>query len=186
MNPAKFENIKDLINGICERHNNGLADMLVFKNDTNIDVIVLNNCVIRFYSPDNYNSKLPILNRLNENNNLERILENNMVIIDEQPSYGYTVSEILTPLINSDNEFQIEITPERKEALIEQINQALGFLHQNNILHNDVSIDNIGFRESDQSFVLFDFGASKIVEDTRLLDSDFQSFHRSLRFHRLI
>ncbi|BAQ61112.1 high-affnity carbon uptake protein Hat/HatR [Geminocystis sp. NIES-3708] len=54
------------------------------------------------------------------------------------------------------------------KALLINILNVLKFVHQNNIIHRDIKPENIIRRREDNNLFLVDFGASKVVENSRL------------------
>ena len=128
------------------------------------------------YSKETWENKKEIFKVLNNNNYLEKILE---AKVSDEHNFGYVVSEKLVPLIDNkgNKTFDFNI-----EQLKENVKDAINYLHQFKILHNDVSVDNTGYRPSDNSYVLFDFGLSKIVSDDKieLLQLDYDSLDFSL------
>jgi len=66
-------------------------------------------------------------------------------------------------------------------------NNALNYLKEHNWTHGDVSIDNIGFDEETNNYVLFDFGFSKYFENLDDLEKavihDMNKFKNSIKFN---
>ena len=65
------------------------------------------------------------------------------------------------------------------------IQNALDYLHSKKILHNDVRLDNIGFRPGDGNFVLFDVEGAAFTDDPSRYRDDLIDFETSIRFHKL-
>lgn len=168
--------IRKLLNSLVKKYNQNDYVVEIFKNDTNVDVIILKHCVIKLYNKNNWNQKKEIFKVLNNNNYLEKIIE---AKISDEFNFGYVVSEKLVSLINQEGNKIFEFN---LDQLKENVQNALNYLHQFKILHNDASVDNTGYRPSDNSYVLFDFGLSKIVSEDNidLLQSDFDNLNNSL------
>jgi hypothetical protein len=66
--------------------------------------------------------------------------------------------------------------------LLWDIGKALTGLHQNNILHGDCRLDNIGIYEG--NFVLFDFDGSRVSDlEEDIFYKDFYDFKKSIEFN---
>ena len=153
-----------------------------FKNDK-IEVFVFDTFVIRFYDCIFLEKQKAIFEIQNQHPNLERIYQAKECL---DSSFGYIVSEKLVPLVNS--QLRIDrtvVNPDNLDKLKDDITKALSFLHSKGIRHKDARLDNIGFRPSDGTFVLFDFEGSGFEVDERLFEDDFTDFFDSIKFHRL-
>lgn len=65
--------------------------------------------------------------------------------------------------------------------LLWDIGKALTFIHKLDIVHKDVSIDNIGYYNN--KFILYDYDSSNIeIDDNNLVIEDYKSFIRSICF----
>lgn len=84
--------------------------------------------------------------------------------------------------INSFDKDKIEkIINDNIFKLLWDISKCLYGLHQNNISHGDVRIDNIGI--SNNNFILFDFDGSNIFEPDYDYSKDVSDFLRSIQFN---
>lgn len=191
-NPDKLNLIRKLFNSLLSRFNNDKYTLEIYKNDTNAEVFILDDCVVRFYKCSFINNKRNIFELLNANPYLEKILEAKYC---EEFDFGYIVSEKLIPLIisNSNSLILNDVikTNINVDKLKTNINDALNFLHANGIKHTDSRLDNIGYRKSDDSYVLFDLegansildGNSKFIEEQKKGDKNM--FLSSIEFHGL-
>jgi hypothetical protein len=184
--------IRKLFNRLLNRFNNDKHTLEIYKNDTNAEVFILDDCVIRFYKCSFINNKRNIFELLNGNSHLEKILEAKYC---EEFNFGYIVSEKLIPLIISKSNLLILNDVIKTEINVDKlktnIDEALNFLHANGIKHTDSRLDNIGYRKSDDSYVLFDLegadfildGDSKFIEEQK--KGDKYMFLSSIEFYEL-
>lgn len=172
------------------------------KADTGgIFVLVTNKYVVKLYSSRKYNKIVYIYDTLLSTNydfsNIEIInyyysVDNGIVIHDTYHSTQHiigkssiraTINELLIPIFYFTEKINtnIEWNKDTTKKFFLDIAKALIELHKNGIVHGDTNPDNIGYRESNNNFVLFDFGDSIIYEtDSRLYLSDVNRFLTSI------
>ena len=130
---------------------------IITKEDMNFKVFVLSNCVIKICLTDLYYKKYEqiykIIINLNHKN-LEKIYE-----IFDTGKYTIIISKKIIPLfVNSSLNPILNIE-------IEEINFMIGSLineiNQNGLYHNDIRVDNMGYDQYTQEYILFDFDKSK-------------------------
>lgn len=150
------------------------------KDDAGVFVLVTNKYVIKLYSDQRYSIITNIYHRLlaggYQFNNIEKIyyyysvkdgkvIHDTYSIIPNHDDINSTINELLIPI------FRIEMgniisniiwDGDMVKKFLVDISNALFVLHTNNIIHGDATPDNVGFRYSDNNFVLFDFGNSII------------------------
>jgi len=185
-NPSqeKVSLIRIIFNSLLAKHNQDSYTLELYKNDTGAEVFVFENCVVRFYDYQYLKLKEEIFSKLSGSNYLEKILETKFC---DDLEFGYIVSEKLVPLVNA-VDYNLELNkeivrPDNIDKLTSDITQGLKYLHSNNIRHGDSRLDNIGFRPSDNSFVLFDLEGASYITQYKSASQDFDMFKGSLRFH---
>ena len=182
--PEKLNLVRTVFNSLLAKYNNNAYSIELYKNDTSAEVFVFENCVIRFYDCEYLKSKKEIFSKLSGSKYLEEILEAKYC---DDLEFGYIVSEKLVPLVNTvgyDLKLNREIVkPEIIAKLISDVTQGLEYLHRNNIRHGDSRLDNIGFRPSDNSFVLFDLEGASYITQYKPASEDFDMFRGSLNYH---
>jgi hypothetical protein len=168
--------IKEYFKDIIEKYNNN-ADLNHFDNkithdldDSNIEfsksntglTIILKNCVIRIIKYERYNKLKKLYDALSQErtgdnikyNNFERIYKiYNLDIFN----IAIIVSEKVVSIKSYDGE---KIKPEFKpniKNIIESIKISRKYIHELGYLHNDLSLDNTGYRLSDKKFIVYDF-----------------------------
>lgn len=159
-NSEYLETIYLLFRDVLIKYNEMNSNVLYVKSNAGL-TIVLSNCVMRFISNDSYNKLKPLYEKLvlprdfnPQYNHFEKIHQ-----IYNYSDYGFVciVSEKLTSVKTFDG---LHVKPRFSELLdiiFDSISEARNILHSIGYLHNDLSLDNTGFRESDKKFVIFDF-----------------------------
>ncbi len=149
-----------LFRDILIKYNGMNSNILYVKSNAGL-TIVLTNCVMRFISNDSYNKLKPLYDKLvllrdinSQYNHFEKIYQ-----IYNYLDYGFVcvVSEKLTSVKTFDGLHVKSRFTEQLDIIFDSISEARNTLHSIGYLHNDLSLDNTGFRESDKKFVVFDF-----------------------------
>jgi|TARA_Y100000310_G_C20647884_1_gene797671 hypothetical protein len=186
MNIEKWNHIRNILNKLIYEYNSGLSDIEIFKNATNIDVLVLEKCVIRLFSSD----KLSLVHqKLFEIRNDSKHLEHFFTHSTSEDPVSYIVSEKLIPLMREDLEEKKHhrVSGEISiDVLCAEVFEALTYLHKNGIQHSDAKIENIGIRPTDGSFVFFDLQCvlvPGVTEREKTVETDFKDFIISLKGH---
>lgn len=146
------------------------------KDDAGIFVLVTNRYVIKIYNEKTYIKLVNIYNKLwsvNQGNifdHIEKIyyyfsIVNGIIIHDtyfnnimNEGTGHLTINELLVPLFPQFNKSNITWDYSNTKKLLIDVSLGLIELHKLNIIHGDSTPDNIGLRESDNNFVLYDFG----------------------------
>jgi len=151
-----FTQINTQINNLLIKYDCN-PNILHFKEDVDL-IIVFEKIVIKIF---NITKNKNIFELYNEIIGIKSVYLENIyeaICINNLDLLFVVSKKIISPVdptkINID-QAQIKI----------DIYQALTHLTNNNILHNDVSMDNIGFDCDTNNYVLFDFAGSKIVDD---------------------
>ena len=79
-----------------------------------------------------------------------------------------------------ENNIELSKNNDNNNNLINQIDCAINYLHQNNIIHGDLYAHNIIYNKQNNHPVLTDFGASFIISDKILLDEFIKIEKRAL------
>ena len=159
------------------------------KNETNIEqakqhrimTIVLSNCVIRIIPLKMYFDLKILYDQLiledNKWDNFEKIYR---IYISEEFSLAIIVSEKLEILLeNSDHGLELkEKFRDKKDKIFNSLKESRALLQSINIVHGDLSIDNTGFRQSDNKFVIFDFDYARFKENPKDDDAKIRRFER--------
>jgi hypothetical protein len=159
--PEFFQSIYSLFKEILIKFNKDDYDILYVKANIGL-TIVLANCVIRFMSLNLYSKLENLYNILSKPRTLEledydcfeRIYQIYNFI---QYNFVCIVSEKLTSVKTFDGLCVRPIFSECLDLIYDSISNARELLHFNGFLHNDLSLDNTGFRDSTGQFVVFDF-----------------------------
>jgi hypothetical protein len=159
--PEFFQSLYSLFTDILIKFNKNDSDVLYVKANIGL-TIVLTNCVIRFMSLDSYlklENLYTILSKprtleLKDYDCFERIYQIYNFI---QYNFVCIVSEKLTSVKTFDGLSVRPIFSECLDLIYDSISNARELLHFNGFLHNDLSLDNTGFRDSTGQFVVFDF-----------------------------
>ena len=140
---------------------------------------------------------------------ISKIIKNPMITVrnfDKENNYNYKFTNNIVPFeryLPTDNIIiwkKIKplniIKPEEIPLFIQKniykilwdIGKAIVGLHNNYIIHGDISIDNIGiYREnnymSEYKFVLFDFDASRNFFNYDDFSNDYHRFYKSIKYH---
>ena len=152
----KIINFEEILSNINETYNRNFTTLYSYKDDTNIIVIVLDYCVIKIYKKNHYDKVKSVIQL--EDINIEKCL-----FIQEYDNIVFVVTEKINIFLNSYGELNSLPQKVIKEDLYNQISLALSKIHKIGYIHNDVSLDNIGYKFIDgkYTFVIFDFGASR-------------------------
>jgi serine/threonine protein kinase len=176
----QYIKINEDINIILSKYYNDtdIIEKKFLKEDM-IFVLVLDKITIKIYPFDKFNKLRGLYTILlqNECNNLEHIYE---IMENEELQYSIVVSKTIEPIKSSSNQGSQRVLNE-DNMNNDIINGALKYLHDNNWIHNDVNLDNIGYDIDKQSFVLFDFEKSyyKEIIDEESKNKDIQKIRRS-------
>ena len=153
--------IKEYFKHIIENFNSNDSNIEFAKSNTGL-IIILKNCVIRIIKYERYTKLKKLYDALSQDrtgdnikyDNFERIYKIynldifNIVII---------VSEKVISIKSYDGEIiKSEFKPNIRN-IIESIKISRQYIHELGYLHNDLSLDNTGYRLSDKKFIIFDF-----------------------------
>ena len=165
-NYQNFHQINLLLNEILIKYNEDQHSFVSFKNDGLI-VLVFKNICIKVFSKENIIprniDRLYNLLKKNESPYLEKI---NEIISEDQLNIFIVISKTVDT-----QKFKDRL--ENDSSIIkEDIQNALIYLKNNNWTHYDARIDNVGFDQELNNYVLFDFDMSKYNEDSILLNNN--------------
>lgn len=173
-----FIEINIIINNIHILYNKSdITDYnIVLKEDMNIKVFVLSNCIIRICLTTIYDKFYIciykyIIDLLHPN--LEHIYN-----IYHTTKYVIIVSKSIIPLV-IDNRINPLHVPDFK-LIREQMNNLIKLFIKDGYSHNDVRIDNIGYDSENNLYVLFDFdkfNKSNNNNDLYLLDKSIHYYN---------
>lgn len=156
------------------------SNLHMFKSDTKGLVMVLDHCVVRTYRTQLF-LKIRPLYRL-RNPYLEKCLMSKQL-----DHVGLFVCKKIQPLMDTsdyDNvRLSLKLTPALFEQLLQDVEKAISKIHSYGYCHNDISLDNTGYDNETQTFVVFDFDAATrqtIFQRDRLC-LDRSSWERSLK-----
>lgn len=128
-------------------------------------------CVVKHFSPKAtdlntlsharrlFETEAKVLNRLGNHDRVPRLLAH----FEEDQNF-YLVQEFI-PGYDLSHEINLnkQWSQEKVIALLEDILEALEFVHQNNVIHRDIKPSNLMRRQQDGKIVLIDFGAVKQI-----------------------
>ncbi len=153
--------IKEYFRDIIEKYNDNDFNIEFSKSNTGL-IIILQNCVIRILKYEKYNKLKNLYDALTQErtgdnikyDNFERIYKiYNLDIFN----IAIIVSEKVISIKTYDGE---KIKPEFKQNIrniIESIKISRKYIHELGYLHNDLSLDNTGYRLSDNKIIILDF-----------------------------
>ncbi|MCC5631378.1 protein kinase [Nostoc sphaeroides CHAB 2801] len=128
-------------------------------------------CVVKHFSPKGtdlntlfharrlFETEAKVLNRLGNHDRVPRLLAH----FEEDQNF-YLVQEFI-PGYDLSHEINLnkQWSQEKVIALLQDILEALEFVHQNNVIHRDIKPSNLMRRQQDGKIVLIDFGAVKQI-----------------------
>jgi hypothetical protein len=165
-NYDNFHKINLLLNEILIKYNEDQHSFVSFKNDGLI-VLVFKGVCIKVFSKENI---IPrnidrLYNLLQKNNSpyLEQIYE---VINSDQLNISIVVSKTVDT-----NHFKNRLETD-SSVIKENIRNALIYLKDHNWTHYDTRIDNVGYDQELNKYILFDFDMSKYDEDPSILNNN--------------
>jgi hypothetical protein len=164
--------IFEIINNYYEYNDNN--DNILVKEDMSFKVFILSNCVIRFCDNNIFNNNyknnyLYIINK--DHPNLEHIY--NIFTTDK---YIIIISKKVIPLI-IDN----KINQNHKidfDKLYNEMSDLIVDLKNDNYSHNDFRLDNIGYDNILDKYILFDFDKFSNIFKSTDNDSLIKSIHK--------
>lgn len=178
-----LNNLKIFISKFNKIQNIDDVKYISCKDDSGVFVIVTNKYVVKLYKQKDYNRIVKLYQPITKTNSFDHIekiyyyysIINGLIVHD---TYYYinnnnklkntingVINELLVPityLYNMDVYTNINWSKSKLRKLILDVSKGLDVLHNNDIIHNDATPDNIGLRPADSNFVLFDFGQSSI------------------------
>jgi hypothetical protein len=165
-NYENFYKINLLLNSILIKYKEDENSFISFKNDGLI-VLVFKSICIKIFSKQNIIPRFidKLYDILLENNcpYLEQIYE---IRDDDKLNVFIVVSKTIDT-----QKFKDRL--EQDSSIIkEDIEHALIYLKSNKWTHYDARIDNVGFDQELNNYVLFDFDMSKYDEDSTLLNNN--------------
>jgi len=148
-------------------------NILHLKEDIDL-IIVFEKIVIKIFNVKKNKNIIELYNKIIniKSDYLEHIYET--ILVDEIYLLFVVSKKIVSPI----NKINIISNTNKINS---NIYNALIDLTNNNILHNDVSIDNIGFDTEIDKYILFDFAGSKIIS----LDNDNLEIRKNNIFNNL-
>lgn len=170
---------------------------ILAKCDTNLYVILFNNYIIRLtLNVKEYQKLFEINRRINTIDPSYKNIERSSIftsynILDKfeinKKIYVIVSFDYLNPIFHFKyNKIisNIDWNYDNFKKFLYDVADGLEILHRLNIEHGDLTPDNIGYRESSNNFVIFDFGASKIHDikpNYNFYLKDIQKFMKSLQ-----
>jgi hypothetical protein len=156
-NEDELCNFREIIDYIVSRYNDfdySKNTLEQIKDDMNFIVIVLSKCVIRVCKTNLFDKKYRssydfIMKSMHPN--LEKIYE-----IIRKDAYVYIVSKKIIPLLDSRCRTN-ELHKTDYDELYYQMSNTCMYLKENNKSHGDLRLDNIGYDNDLEKYVLFDF-----------------------------
>lgn len=174
-----FCDVNNIIYSLLEKYGVIDSEIKHFKEDVDV-IFVFDKITIKIFKQSkNVSIIYDKLNSINpKSNHIEQIFE---IIINDDHKLLIVVSKtIIAPIAK-------EQIKKDYEKIREDIIEAIEILRKNNISHRDVSIDNSGYDEDTNSYVLFDFGSARVktdqVELSESITQDYNSLDRSIRFN---
>lgn len=165
----------------CQKKN----QLISCKTDMNFMVFVFDTCIIRICNKKLYDTKYRYYYKTIKELNciyLEKIYQ-----IDEINDYICILSKKIIPIIDyiNNNSFLKKKFINSKNKIINDIHHAINILLDNDIMHCDVRLDNIGYDENHKVFVLFDFDSintcinNKEYDDKNILDDSIKLYFKN-------
>jgi hypothetical protein len=180
-NEYEESNFKKIMDYIVSTYNNsdysedGLEQI---KDDMNFVVIVLSKCVIRVCKTDifnkNYKLNYDFIMR-SSHSNLEKIYE--VINLD---TYTYIISKKIIPLLDSVCEVN-KLHNIDYDDLYYQMSGLYSYLKENKKSHGDIRLDNIGYDNDLEQYVLFDFDKFGNYNGINEMDMLSESIERKIK-----
>ena len=176
--------IKNTFEQIIKDFNDNDSKLYFAKKNIGI-IIILYKCVIRL---------IPITTFLNLKNLYEHLTKDRIhhnkiwdhfekifrIYISYKHSCVIIVSEKIIPIAYQDNYKTLlkKQFIDRTDEIICYIKKSRMYLHNIHIEHRDLSFDNTGYRESDDTFVIFDFDMAKSVSIPNIKNDLIRGYER--------
>ena len=170
---AQLLELRDFLNYVAKTHNHGNSGLELIQHETNATVIVLQHCVVRFYTPYLY-TKLSTLFYVS-NKNIERVLFKGV-----KRNYGFTVTQ---KYVTVDSMIKKGIVRKSMGGLAhDHMMKGLECMHSVGFVHGDPTLNNTGYDPVTKQFVLFDFDRSRRIEKDGDANEDYGKMNRSFRY----
>lgn len=141
--------------------------------------MVFGKCVIRICDKIIYYKKFN--NYYNIIKNLDCKYLEKIYQIDEIDDYVYILSKKLMPIIDTDFSLKKEFI-NCKSKIINDIHNAINILLDNDMIHCDVRLDNVGYDKTNGNFVLIDFDSINTRITDRYYD-DKETLKKSIKMY---
>ena len=135
-------------------------------------VIIFEDYVLKIACKDSYNNMM-MASSIANTDYLTKYIRHSS-------NFLYVVEERVDPIV-----FDGQIKEKYKKINYNKIKfdvlRGLETFHVNNLIHGDCTLDNIGFRKSTNTFVLFDFNGTRIGNP----EKDLSTLNNSFKYHKL-
>ncbi len=161
---------------IFESYNN-FDNVVVYAQQSKGLTIVLKNCVVRTMSFADYNAKKEWYLELIKPRDQDSFMNYHEMIyriyVYEDLDLVIVVSEKLVSVRDHATMMIRKQFAFSGEDIVDNIQKAREIMHHHSFLHRDLSLDNTGYRESDNRFVVFDYGMSVKYSGPITINLDF-------------
>jgi hypothetical protein len=183
-----FINILNFINNKYNNNDTSEDFIELLKDDMHLKVLVLKNCVMRICNKEiyykYYKNVYETIIKWNHKH-LETIYE-----IYKTNNYVIIISKKITPIFGNDDykKTNFIINDTLLTKLENEMYELIAFLADNNAIHSDLCLDNIGFDFETNNFVAYDFDKFKIkfnVSDIDIINNKLNMlkyFNKSYNF----
>jgi hypothetical protein len=174
--------LKSVFGEIIKDFNNNNTNLEYAKKNVGLTMI-FTSCVVRIVPMTIYQRLKTLydhltLDRIGENAKWDHFERIHRIYLSDEFSMAIIVSEKLNPIRDS---ISMEIKPEfigKQTEIFDVLKENRKYLHEINIVHGDLSLDNTGQRPSDGKFVIFDFDGSIVKPNPTASDDRIRGLER--------
>lgn len=166
------EKVMQVVDNVFDEH--GKSDFIKASSSSGLVLILIfKNYVIKIASPSSYTKMKLAYNVLPSSDYLCEMFEANDQLY-------YTVEQVVIPIVEDG-----KLVSEYKDMVDQvsnDIQQAVKVFVEHGLCHADCRLDNVGYRPSTGTFVLFDYNSTRAITYDNPSD-DFTTLENSINYH---